>query len=222
MTRSVSLILGLALVMARSAQASIISSDPNLPSLYPPAAYKWSSLEPAFPAAQFSFDHLEDHASGPVSRVPSGSTEEEAYSSQLSGLVSVNGGPYVSMVASGSEQAWVYNKIGLTTGTFNTELVAMNLSGSSSYGSFLLRESPSLASKGQTTVTGLGGGLYQIDSFFDVYTELSLDGGQNWYPSSGAARVTLESVPEVFSLGLLAAGILSLGGVRWLLRGPEN
>ena len=40
----------------------------------------------------------------------------------------------------------------------------------------LIREDPAQASVGQTTITDLGGGLYHIDSFFDVFTELSVDG----------------------------------------------
>jgi hypothetical protein len=57
-------------------------------------------------------------------------------------------------------------------------------------GGLMIRESPSLASSGQTTITDLGGGQFKIDSFFDVFTELSLDGGQSWHPSNGSMHVT--------------------------------
>lgn len=36
-----------------------------------------------------------------------------------------------------------------------------------------------------------------MDSFFDVFTELSFDGGKVWYPSNGSARFQLPTeIPE--------------------------
>ena len=46
----------------------------------------------------------------------------------------------------------------------------------------MVRESPSLASLGRTSVRTDSTG-YQISSFFDIFTEVSLDGGQTWSPS---------------------------------------
>ena len=69
---------------------------------------------------------------------------------------------------------------------FDTELVALDLVGID----FKLRESPTLPSPGRITRTDLGGGQYRIDSFFDVFTELSLDGGQTWFPSNQQLHIT--------------------------------
>jgi hypothetical protein len=56
----------------------------------------------------------------------------------------------------------------------------------------MIRESPTLASTGKTTERPGAGGFY-IDSFFDIFTELSLDGGQTWMPSdSGAGHVQMD------------------------------
>ena len=54
-------------------------------------------------------------------------------------------------------------------------------------GGTLIRESPTRQSLGQTQITDLGGGQFRIDSFFDVFTELSVDGGQTWLPSTDAS-----------------------------------
>ena len=53
------------------------------------------------------------------------------------------------------------------------------------------RESPPLASTGVTAIRAVPGG-FMIDSFFDVFTELSLD-GYTWYPAGLAAHLTLSS-----------------------------
>ena len=37
--------------------------------------------------------------------------------------------------------------------------------------------------------------VFRIDSFFDVFTELTLDGGQSWTP--GGSPMHLTGVPEV-------------------------
>ena len=68
-----------------------------------------------------------------------------------------------------------------------------------------------LPSPGHTTLTTLPGGMYHIDSFFDVFTELSIDGGQTWHPSSGPAHLELIPSPG-------AVGVLGLGGLLTLRR----
>jgi hypothetical protein len=99
-----------------------------------------------------------------------------------------------------------------TTGTFVTEMVGMSLSGEGPTPPFVMvRESPSLPSLGQTRITDIGGGQYHIDSFFDVFTELSFDGGANWLPSTGPTRVDL--VPEPSSIVIVAMALIGLAGV---------
>ncbi len=91
------------------------------------------------------------------------------------------------------------------TGTFATEIVSMSLSGNVGGTPIIIRESPSRSSSGSTTITDLGGGMYDIDSFFDVFTELSVDGGQTWTPSEGPIR--MELAPEPLPVPTLVAGI---------------
>ena len=107
-----------------------------------------------------------------------------------------------------------------TTGTFPTEMLAMNLSGVGPTPPFIkIRESPTLPSLGSTSITDVGGGLYHIDSFFDVFTELSLDGGASWMPNTapnpygptGSTRVVM-GIPEPASIALLVLGMLGFAG----------
>lgn len=91
---------------------------------------------------------------------------------------------------------------------FDTEMLQLDISGGSLPPGVMVRESPTRASTGQTAITDLGGGMYRIDSFFDVFTELSLDGGQTWGPSDGSGRMTIS--PEPSSVAALGLGALAL------------
>lgn len=83
--------------------------------------------------------------------------------------------------------------------TFDTEMLQLDLSGGSLPPGVQIRESTSQPSHGQTMITDLGGGNFRIDSFFDVFTDLSLDSGGTWTPSNGSSRTTVtpESVTPV-------------------------
>jgi hypothetical protein len=96
-----------------------------------------------------------------------------------------------------------------TTGTFATEMVGMDLQGFG--GMVRIRESPTLPSLGSTRISDNGNGTYHIDSFFDVFTEISLDGGANYnYVAAVPTRVDL--VPEPASLGLMAFTLIGFAG----------
>ena len=88
---------------------------------------------------------------------------------------------------------------------FATEMLSLNISVGPGV---MIRESPTLASAGGTTITDLGGS-FAIDSFFDVFTELSTDGGQSWTPSSDKLRIT-SVTPEPATMCLLGLGGLLL------------
>ena len=90
---------------------------------------------------------------------------------------------------------------------FDTELLQLDISGGNLPAGVLIRESPTLPSLGQTAIRDIGGGQFQIASFFDVFTELSVDGGQTWTPSVGS--VTMQLVPEPATVLLLTFGIVA-------------
>jgi hypothetical protein len=141
------------------------------------------------------------------SRTPQGPDEQEVFLSTLDAQVQVNGSPLVPLQMNGPVTTLVLGKTGNVTGTFDTEMLSMSLTGNSAFGPVMVRESPTRPSLGKTSITDIGGGLYHIDSFFDVFTELSVDGGQTWMPdSSGPARVNLFPEPSIalsMSLGML-------------------
>lgn len=149
---------------------------------------------------------------------PGPADETESFESSLHGQGSCTGLACGSIPAAfpvemnGPVQTVVYNRLSGVTGTFDTEIVSMSLSG---LGGVMIRESPTLQSTGQSTITDNGNGTFHVDSFFDVFTEISLDGGSSWIPSSGSTHVVL-GIPEPASIVLM--GLALLGLVGWKRR----
>jgi hypothetical protein len=95
-------------------------------------------------------------------------------------------------------------------GDYSTEMTGLNVSAATPFGLMMIRESPTLASTGHTTFTAVTGG-YQIDSFFDIYTELSLDDGLTWMPdNTGPVHVGYTCIPEPAATSLLGLGVAGL------------
>ena len=98
-------------------------------------------------------------------------------------------------------------------GVWDTELTSLDLTGDfpSQNGPvpYIIRESPTLASIGQHTVEPQSDGSFLVSSFFDVFTELSLDGGQSFAPASGPLHLELTGfVPEPASIVLAMVGLI--------------
>ncbi|MCC6682623.1 MAG: VPLPA-CTERM sorting domain-containing protein [Phycisphaeraceae bacterium] len=90
---------------------------------------------------------------------------------------------------------------------FDTEILSLSLTGTSPV-QLRLVQGPHY---GHVTVLKISENQDDIDSFFDVFTKISLDGGQTWHPAIAPLHLDLSSiVPEPASVSLLAAGGLSL------------
>jgi hypothetical protein len=123
----------------------------------------------------------------------------------VTGVFDVGSGPEL-VTLSGPVRVVVGRKGGATTGSWDTEILSMSLSDNVGGVSLEVRESPSRQSPGETRVDDLGGGLFEIDSFFDVFTELSVDGGPFMPQGNKATRMDLPEPDQLlllFSLPLL-------------------
>ncbi|MBI5020751.1 MAG: VCBS repeat-containing protein [Ignavibacteriales bacterium] len=80
--------------------------------------------------------------------------------------------------------------------TFSTEMLSMEVSGSLP-GGVMLRESPTLQSTGTTKIKKVTDASFRIGSFFDIFTEISLDGGATWIQSAASSRVKLHNEAPV-------------------------
>ena len=83
---------------------------------------------------------------------------------------------------------------GDTTSSFTTEIMQLTIAGNGPFGPFMLRESPTRQSLGRHTIRPDPRG-FRISSFFDVFLELSTDGGQNWVPADRSIRVHVSMPP---------------------------
>lgn len=143
-----------------------------------------------------------------------GGTTTHSFGSRVSADVSISGGTPARLTANADCTVIVrwLDQIG-NLRIFETEMTQLDISGGDLPAGVMIRESPTLPSMGRTTIEDIGGGMYRIDSFFDIFTELTLSGGQTWFPTeSGAGRVTL--VPEPASLSALALGLIAVARRR--------
>ncbi len=108
-----------------------------------------------------------------------------------------------------------------STGNFDTEILSMDLSGAipdpnNPDDLIELRLSTTNPHYGHITVLKLADNIYQVDSFFDVFFEISVDGGMNWLPSIGSTHLEASTiaVPEPSTLTLLALAGMALAVLR--------
>ena len=160
---------------------------------------------------------------GRVDTDPATGDEMHEFESLLTGVADLTLGTDVILgipvALTGPVQTVARGRGGNDTGTWQTEMISMSLSGDVGGLPVMVNESPTLQSLGQTTITDIGGGQFQIDSFFDVFTELtvpdptSLVGATLVIPvDNGPSRVVLQGheIPEPASAILLCLGLGSL------------
>jgi hypothetical protein len=203
------LVLGL---FAAASRADILTTDPSLPptsAIGGTAAY----LTPAQVHAMYSgpgltivLSQIEHHAFSNIQRSTSGGNEFETFNSVLDGQASINGSPNIPVTLSGPVQVEVFGKAGMTTGTFSTHMLSMDMTGTVAGHEVEVTLDPANSTTGQTIIADQGGGLFRIDSFFDVFTEISLDQGPFIPQNNGPSLVQLSTVPEPASLILFGVG----------------
>jgi hypothetical protein len=142
-----------------------------------------------------------------------GNSTTDVFSSIVQGNLSVNG---VNMgLVSGNAQVMVQVTLASVNGPvslFNTQITQLNVSNFAGNPNIFIRIDPGTPSVGQTTETNLGGGNFQISSFFDIFTDLSVDGGATWTPATGSTHMTLgPTTPEPSTVLLLGLGLAAIG-----------
>jgi hypothetical protein len=213
-------VLLLAGAAAKESKADLITTNPGLPP-GPGGGYMTATqVHAAYPGVVISeVDHTGFNS---IQLVQSGANEIENFNSVLNGAATINGSS-VPFTLTGTVSIEAFDKWGVTTGTFNTQMLSMDLTGNVGGHSVEIMLDPALGnSTGQTTITDISGGhgtLFDIHSFFDVFTEISLDHGPFQGQTNGATLVTLQSVPEPGSwMIVVSAGLTVPAYLRWRAR----
>lgn len=100
---------------------------------------------------------------------------------------------------------------------YSNELLNLAFQGDLAGMDFILREDQdaNMKSLGRTSIEDIGGGRFRIESFFDVFMELSLDQGLTWndciVPAGQAACGRVALIAEPGTLALTAAVLALLG-----------
>ena len=106
------------------------------------------------------------------------------------------------------------------TGSWNTKLLSLALSGQLQGHTLTLGLGAS-DSTGTDSIDPIGDGLFQIDSFFDVFIDLTLDSLPPLHATRGPVLLTLPPtpVPAPAGLTLWTAPMLFLSWAHWRRRG---
>jgi hypothetical protein len=215
------LCLGIAfgcLSISAHAAGGVTASTPNLPALN--GAYVTpAQAHQLYNAGALSIEIINiRHSQFSGSFAPPlnvGDSTAHSFGSLLTGDLIINGGPANPFAASAQVTVDVTKASGANgspLGMFNTQMTQLDVTGLP--GGALIRVDPTSPSLGQTTISDAGGGMFHIDSFFDIFTDLSLDGGQTWIPSTGSGHVDLvPAAPEPSSLPLCTLTITCVGGL---------
>ena len=212
MLLSVFCVLALLIGAQQAGAMPHIFPDPGLPPVHPDdpdIAYYGRDVSVIYPQ-DVILTELKHYGFTNIQRDRDGDDEIETFDSLADVTADIPSMGILGLMVTltGPVQTRVYDYLG-TTGTFDTEIVSMSLSGNVGPINVTVRESPILASLGETEIVDLGGGLYHIDSFFDVFTELSVDGGPFLATTVGACHMELCPEPATISLlGLGAFGLL--------------
>ena len=203
-----------------SALAAVISGTPTLPLLGVP--YSSATGVGCFPTAGFCIEagSLTFTALSSKSFNTSGEdlTMQASYTGTLTDTSDHVLGP---LLLTGSVEEQVLGRTFSTeTGSWNTKLLSLALSGPLQGHTLSLGLGAS-NSTGTDSIDPIGGGLYQIDSFFDVFVDLTLDTNTPLHATRGPVLLTLQPtpVPAPAGLTLLAAPVLFLSLAHWRRRG---
>jgi hypothetical protein len=126
-----------------------------------------------------------------------GNTQVYNHDNDCDGFIDDGSGTgFVSFHTSGpSAVSITHSSVNGDVRVYDTEMLALDLSGSSGGLTYHLRESPTRASTGRTTIRPNGSG-FAISSFFDIFTEISIDGGLTWSPAAESIRIVQEFFPQ--------------------------
>ena len=194
------------------ARASVITDSPTLPLLNVPYV---ANSDFCFPAAGVCVSGANLVLTQPVSSFFDGAGQHITTDAlQTATLTDLSHVPIGSVNLSGSiEQEVLGRTFPTELGSWTTDLVSLSLSGSVLGHTLTAILDPAHQSTGVTSITSTNGPngqeLFRIDSFFDVFVELTLDTVPPLNTTRGPIHVeAVQPVPEPTSIAAIATGLL--------------
>lgn len=207
-----------ALAGGSSAQASVISSTPTLPLLNVP--YVSSTSVGCFPAAGVCVSDGTFTLTSLVSSIFNAFGQDIITTVDYTGTLTDLSNNTLGLVQlSGTLEQEVEGRTFSTeTGSWTTDLLALSLDGPVLGHTLTLALNSGQSSTGTSSITPLNDDLFKIDSFFDVFVELSLDSVPPLHTTRGPIPVEAieepQAVPEPRSFAIMAGPLLALAVMR--------
>lgn len=183
----------------------------QLPPSNPNCQYE-NMLAAQYLAGEINVDDIVHSNFRDITIVPNAGNQEKTFMSDLRLSMRVSGGPATRMtIPDVSVNTVVFGRTSDDEcGLFRVEMLGMRTPEDRP---IQYRESPGRSSTGEINVRGCGTGVFRLTGFFDVFSELSLDGGQTWIQNDDdPTRMNLAAIPEPSSIALTAGGLLLLAG----------
>lgn len=188
---------------ATPAPAAVISDTPTLPLLDVPYVGTSGNCFPTLGVCVTGSTVLTSPSSSSFDASGQHITTGAVFSGTVTDLSHV---PLVPITLSGSVDQLVQGRTSSTdTGSWTTELVSLSLTGTLLGDTVAVALDTSQTSVGTTSITPLGPNQFRIDSFFDVFVELSLAGPITLTTTLGPIHV--EAIPEPASIAMIAAAL---------------
>ncbi len=163
---------------------------------------------------------LDDFAFNQCFAPPASGSAVEVLTSTLTFGVTVGGGSAQATTVTNVPVS-ITVTYGGTVGNVTTYTEQMTQFGVSVPGAEMIRIDPVHPSTGTAEVTDYGGGNFAIGSFFDIFTDLSLDGGATWLPSLTSQRIVFQAA-EPAPLGIIGLSLFCLGTALYLRPRPRR
>jgi hypothetical protein len=203
--------VAVALAAMAPARADVLESSPTLPLLGDPYTIPggacFSGASVCVAGGSFTLTAL-------TSSSASGGTEDFT----TNAVATIYLTPAATVTLTGSIEQEVLGRTGLAeSGTWTVDLLSLSLSGSLGGYPLTMTLNPSDPSSG-TTLIAPDGGDFIVNSFFDVFAELTYDGPNGVLTATPSGIATATNAPEPATLALLAGSLLAMSAVRRLHR----
>ncbi|HVP15010.1 MAG TPA: hypothetical protein VMS88_05670 [Terriglobales bacterium] len=192
--RTFIVLLASLLLLAYWSSAAGAACNSQSPCIPPTTGCGYSSTCDVFFANGVEYKNLAVHDFSWCVMVMPGQTNSGGFDCKVDAVISWDSGNSWTAYTDIPALAWMTFIWGGTGSQgedlYTAQLTQLDASGGGLPGAVRLRESPVQNSNGQASVL-LVGNEYQIDSFFDVFFEISLDDGLTWAPSLSSCHVVL-------------------------------